>query len=246
MTSPTLERRLIDVPGPFLKALSQLDATTLRYTYQLTRERRYKQELKDRYYWTADGAMYCVEKDGRDEEIFLYLTSRRNNPILKHPLEAVEQILEDGFYRVNETDAKSAKKAHSTLRVRLSDLKLEKHDDKFSYFKIDTANYDSLNEQQRLVAERFYGTENSFRKAMRMLRNNGITSSHIGILNSDYVREKAKVAEGNYTPIAIVSAIGGFGKDFKFPPEEWDLRSSSGFLRGVRSTGPDSTVLYSS
>lgn len=191
-TTATLEEGTLEnIVGKLAETFPQLERSTIQHAYQITTERRTNPELRDTEFYTADSALYTVEKEGSRNEVFLYLGRGDTNPIFNNIEEATQQLIQTRNYFPPREDIEAVKSAESTLRVKLSDLKLQKSDYGFSYFEIDTANYDKLNSEQRRVAEHVYGQEENFEQNMEMLRQNGINKTEVSVLNPDYVKQNA-------------------------------------------------------
>ena len=150
MVSQAVEERTLDtLVGPLAETFPLLQRETILHSDELTIERRTNLELRNRWFYTADGPMYTVEKEGEADEAFLYLSRGHVNPVFNSIAEATQQLIITGNYiltseKKGEIDA--VVKAEDTLKVKLSDLRLQGDDNVFRYFEIDTANYDSLNE----------------------------------------------------------------------------------------------------
>ena len=190
MTTQAVEERTLDtLTGPLLKTAPQFEPGTRRHADQITDERRtaeerLRRELRNQWIYTADSAVYTVE----DGEVFLYLGREPTNPVLNNIEEAVEQLLKTGNYRPKPADIEAVVKAEGTLKVKLSDLELQRLNDELFHFEINTADYSSLNVKQREVAERVYGGRD-FIKNMKMLNEAGIINTIIYVLNPDYVKK---------------------------------------------------------
>jgi len=227
------ERTLETLLGPLAQTFPQFKRDTILHSDQLTTERRANHELRNQWFYTGDGPMYTVEKEGRRDEAFLYLSRGRTNPVFNNIGEATQQLIRTGNYilpneKRGEIDA--VIKAEDTLKVKLSDLRLRGDDNVLRYFEIDTANYDGLNEHQRRVAERVYGSGNEFVENMKMFNENGIRTTRIYFLNPDYVKRNAP-KDG---ALARASRLNGFGNDSRFYANNRIVDSRSG-LRGVRN-----------
>jgi len=186
MKSESLENRI----GRLAELVPKFRKNSWRTSAELTTERRTNKELTNQWFWTANFALYRIE----DKEAILYFGGRKNNPIFKNIDETAKQLISEQNYTPSQEDAASAIK--SSLRIKLSDLNLLKHDDEFSYFEIDTANYESsLNAAQRGFAEAVYGKAKDFKANMKMLSNAGIAKTRIYVLNPEYVKQKTKKNE---------------------------------------------------
>lgn len=214
--------------GPLAKKFSQLVRGTILHADQLTNERRtaedpLRAELRNQMFYTADSPLCTVE----DGEGILYLGRNKVNPVFNNLVEAALQLIATGHYIPPKADMEALINAEDTLRVRLSDLGLQETISEWSYFEIDTADYNGLNEHQRTVAERVYGQGNDFIENMKMHNDVGIMKIRIYILNPDYV--KNNVPQGG--ALAWASRLVGFPNDSRFDAI-CDVDNDSG-LRGV-------------
>jgi len=219
---------LENIVGSLKNALSQVDTSTVLHAHEIVKERRDNVNLRNQWFWTADFPMYRME----DGEAVLYFAPREHNYLLKNIDDAIAQIKATGNYKLKPEDIDAVvKSAESgiTLKVKLFDLKLQKHDDEFSYFEIDTKNYRKLNKSQRALAERVHGAGKEFSASMKMLNKAGIGKTKIYVLNPEYVKE-------NTTDGAIgrASWLGSFGNDSIFRASSRNIDSNYGCLRGVR------------
>lgn len=99
-------------------------------------------------------------------------------------------------------------------------MKLQKYDDQYSYFEIDTAKYNKLNSVQRQFAERVHGQGANFDENMKMFRDAKIKNTGIYVLNPEYV--KANVNE-EHRAFARASWLYGFGYDSLFSAVDRDV-----------------------
>jgi len=208
-----------------------LDISTLRTSAEITTERRTDRTdnaLRNKWFYTANFGMYSME----DGEAVLYFGGRESNPILGNLDEACNQLIHNNNYRVTDVErqtvVESVEQGH-TLKVKLSDLGLHRHSDEFSYFEIDTENYDSLNESQRAMAEAVYGSGQDFIDNMQMLRNSTqkIKKTRVYVLNEDYVKEHAQDET-----IARASWLDSFDSNLDFYASDRGV-GDNGALRGV-------------
>src|SRR3989338_6775115 len=170
-TQSVKEITLETLVGPLAETFPQLIRGTILHSDALTTERRLNSKLRNQWFYTADSNVYTIE----DDEAVWYLGREPTNPIFNNIEEATQQLIRTGDYilpkeKRGEIDA--VIKAEDTLKVKLSDLRL-RADNVFCYFEIDTANYDKLNEHQRRVAERVYGSGNEFVENMKMFNEKG-------------------------------------------------------------------------
>jgi len=128
-------------------------------------------------------------------------------------------------YIPNKEDIKSvvdSVESENTLKIKLSELGLERHDDDNSFFKINTRDYDSLNKTQRTFAERVYGQGDDFKKNMEMLNKADIPTTKIYVLNPEYVKEYVKKDSAiaqlsflyNFVVISVFDATGSKASHF--------------------------------
>ena len=205
----------------------QLKPDTFQTSAELTTERRTNTELRDRWLYTANFAMYIVENG----EAVLYFGGREANPILKNIDEACAQLLAANTYRVKEEDRQAvieSVESKHTLRIELSKLFLIKLNNETAYFEIDTSNYNQLNTAQRAFAERVYGAGNDFVQNMDMLKKAGKTRVRVYVLNHDYVKEHVLGGEA----VARACWLDNFGNYSDFSAFGWSVNYDRG-LRGV-------------
>ncbi len=223
---------LVTLQGPLVEAFSHLDPNTIQHSAEITRERHTNRELRNQWLWTADGAVYTVEKDTcqhcgeqTNKEPTLYLTKGKDNPVFKNITEATEQLRKTQNYIPNKEDLEAAVNSETTLKVKLADLKLQSDNGEWSYFEFDTKNYKKKsNAAQKAVIERVFSEE-----GVKVLRDNGIKRTRIYTLTPSYVKK--------HTPkdgaIARACGLGSFGVDSGFGAVGWDVGGSGGRLRGV-------------
>ena len=225
------EKTLETLVGPLAKTFPQFDRATIRHSDELTTERRTNPKLRNQWFYTADFPLYTVEKEGKQKEAYLSLARGENNLTFDNIGEATNQLIRTGNYRVtNRADVERVTKAESTLRVKLSDLRLQGDDNVFRYFEIDIANYNKLNPEQRRVAERVYGQGDNFKENMRMFNWNGIKKTRVYVLNPDYVKQNTPQDGG----FAWASRLVRFDFDSRFFALDWGVDYHLG-LRGVRN-----------
>ena len=163
---------LVSVQGALADTVPQLELATMQHARELTKERITNPEVRNQWFWTADGAVYRVIAGN---EPVLDLTQGVDNPVLLDVAEASRQLLTTQNYVVPVDrlgQILEGKASGRTLEVQLSALGLTRHDDEFSYFKIGTSPraYGKLNPSQRQVAERIYGQDDDFAPAMEMIK----------------------------------------------------------------------------
>ena len=232
MPTQTAKRTLDTLVGPLAETFPQLDRATILHSDELITERWTNPELRNRWFYTADGPMYTVEKKGRRDEVFLYLSRGKVNPIFNNIAEATQQLRTGNYILPSEKrgEIDAVITAEDTLKVKLSNLRLQGDDNVFRYFEIDTANYNSLNEHQRKVAKRLYGSGRDFGQNMKMFNEAGIRKIRVYVLNPDYVKQNAP-QDG---ALARASMLNVFGGDSRFGAGGKNIDFHLG-LRGVRN-----------
>src|SRR3989344_4494755 len=149
---------LVNIQGPLAQTVPQIDVSTIQSAAKIMADRKKDEDLRNKWFWTADSNLYRVEKD----QAVLYLGELDTNLVFRNLDEAVAQLLQTQNYHPNKQDINSvvqSARQDKTLRVRLSDLGLQVENNEFCYYKIDTANYANsvkdggLNKSQRKVAE---------------------------------------------------------------------------------------------
>ena len=235
MVTQAFEKKTLEtLVGPLAITAPQFVPGTIQHSDQITNERRtakepLRTELRNQFFYTADSAVYTVKKD----EAFLYLGREPTNPVLNNIAEATGQLLATGNYRPKPADIEAVINAPDTLKVKLSGLRLQKNNSEWSYFEINTANYDNLNPEQRRVVERVYGQGDDFIQNMRMLRGNEgkpiIGKTRVYVLNPDYVIKN--VPQDGALARASWLCVFGLGSYFGAGDRNVDGRDG---LRGVR------------
>lgn len=214
---------IVNQRGNLFDSFQELDPATIQHSDEIMKDRQDDEDLRGKWFYTADHALYRVE----DDEAVLYLGREETNPIFKNIKEATEQLINEGNYIPEKEDIEDVVNAESTLRVKISDLELE-GDGEYGYFEIDTKNYDKLNDSQRAFAERVYGEGKDFEKSMKMLKKADISTTRIYVLNSDYVKDNAK--EGGV--LSRACWLGSFDDYFNFVADDRNVDDND-WLRGV-------------
>ena len=233
---------LVNETGVLAKTFSKLDPDTIQHASGITNDRRTledkekRQELRNKWFWTADSSLYRVE----DGEAVLYFGNRDTNLIFKNIDEATIQLLRDNNYVPSREDIKSvvdSVETGNTLRIKLSELELKGDNNEWKYFDIDTSDYDNLNSTQREFAENIYGQGDDFIKNMEMFEKAGKFITRVYVFNPDYIKENVE-EDG---AIARASWLSNFGNDSDFYAYGRDVDSSDDSLRGVPLVGEADT-----
>lgn len=214
---------LENIVGNLRDAYALIDPATMQHADDLQTERLTNLELRNLPFYTADGALYRMH-EGRAQ---LGLTRRADNLVLRHLDDALTQLTESGNYRPaqEETDASFA--AETTLRVGLSQLRLQGNNLEWQYLPISTSEYNALNAEERNLAERVHGSGDAFVRVMAMLANAGIRNTNIFVLSSSYVEKQTKNGS-----IGRASWLNGFDDSSYFNADDRDFGSHDR-LRGV-------------
>jgi len=217
-----------NVTGTLLDTYNQLDPSTIQHARDVMNERRTNEVLRRQWFRTADHSMYTSE----DGEAILYFAGRDNNLIFQNIDEAVKQLTETNNYKPTKEGIEQvveSAKLGKTLRVKISDLKLETDNDEHGHFNINTKNYDNLNPEQRKFAEKVHGEGKDFVENMKMLKDSRIETTGVYVLNSEYGKEHAKDS-----PISRASWLGDFDGSSIFDANCGYVVNSNVCLRGVR------------
>ena len=233
---------IVNQRGNLFDSFQELDPATIQHSDEIMKDRQDDEDLRGKWFYTADHALYRVE----DDETVLYLGRGETNPIFKNIKEATKQLINEGNYIPEKEDIEAVVNAESTLRVKISDLDL-KGDGEYGYFEIDTKDYDKLNDSQRALAERAYGEGKDFGESMKMLKKAGISTTRIYVLNSDYVKDNAK--EGSVLSRACwlsgFTNLSGFDADVRDVVNDIWLRGVPRIAEGdAKNLGPSEIMDY--
>ena len=170
----------------------QLEPGTFLHADQLMAEQVKDANLRNQAFYVADGPLYSLEGEKRTPT--LWLTREKDNLVLRHLKDKVnssyDQLVKTGNYRPNPEEAREAMQAKDTLRIDLTRLHLQ-GDGARRYLEISTAKYNKLKPEERELVERFYGQGNAFVAAMSVLKEGGIDSTKVYVLNPGYVQKEA-------------------------------------------------------
>ena len=185
---------------------------------QLMNERRTNADLRNQWFYTADGEVYFLGAAGNPT---LAMTIEVHNPVLQNIDDAFDQLTRKQNYLPSQEDVQQALAAPETALIALPKLRLSGDEKEWRYLEIGTtpSKYKKLNDEERKLAERVYGKGDDFVQNMEMLKNAKIGETKIYVLNPDYVRKQA--AEG---AVAFASWL-------------YDLNNNSQFDAVVRFIG---------
>lgn len=226
-----MANQLENITGRLIDIYSQFQPETIQHASEIQNDRRAKKCSTSQWFWTADFPMYQSE----GKEPILYMADRADNLIFQNTEEAVKQIRASNNYRPTAEGIKtvlSAAEKGNALKMTLSDLKLKKHDDEFSYYEINTRKPEKLNGAQVRFAKRVHGrTDSDFLANMKMLKDAGIGTTRIYFLNPKYVLKQLK--DNKDGAIARASWLSSFGLDSDFNAGDGVVGSGGGCLHGV-------------
>ncbi len=221
------------VIGNLQSGHNQLEPGTFVHADQLTAEQVRNPSLRTHVFYTADGHLYSLEEGVPT----LFLTRREHNLVLRHLNDEVDssydQLTKTGNYRPDVTEAREAMAAKDTLRIDLTKLRLQGTDEEWRYLKINTTEYDSLNPEERKLAERFYGQGKAFDSAMNKLKDAGIENTRVYVLNPEYVWEQAQ--DG---PVGHASWRDNFGDLADSDADDHGIGIHNALLRGTQEIKP--------
>ncbi len=215
---------LENITGNLKDAYKLSIAGTLLHVDEVMTERRNNEELRVLGFYTADGILYFI-KDGK---VKLAITREPDNLVLRHIDDAFAQLTAGGNYQADQAEAERAIKASATEIFDLNERELKRYNDEFSYLEILTTRYDKLSHEMRRLAERVYGKGNDFILNMVMLKEAGIDSTKLYVLNPEYVQKHAKDS-----PIGRASWLYDFFNSSYFYANDRNI-DGSGRVRGVR------------
>ncbi len=202
------------IEGNLRDAYKQCVPGTMQHIDQLMNERRTNPELRNLWFYTANGNAYCNE--GKEQVLYICREmtadgSQILNPVLKNIDDAFTQLAIKHNYRVSQVDFEAIKNDSNTVRVVLNNLSLQGNEKERRYLAISTTNYDTLNAEERKLAEHVYGQRTDFVENMKMLKDAGITKTKVYVLNPDFVK-----AHATESPIARASWLNSFYDNSNF------------------------------
>jgi hypothetical protein len=226
---------LVNLVGNWPDTFPKLDPATIQHASEIMNDRRtirdgnQKWRLRRKWFWTADSALYRVE----DDEVVLYFGNRDTNLIFSNFEDAKSQFSTSGNYFPSPEDISrvvDSVEDGNTLRIKLSDLELEENGNIWNSFSFSTSEYESLNETQRAFAEMIYGRGDDFVQNMKMLNDEGISTTTVSVLNPNYVKQFVKQDGAIVRPTVLyeLSVNSNFGADNNTyrPPEDCTLRGN--------------------
>ena len=177
-----------------LLAYKELEQGTFLHVDQLTTERRTNHELRDQWFYTADGELYTVQKN----KSLWVITREPQNLVLQNIDEAYRQLTRQGNY-FPDADAAQASLDHgNSVVVNLKGLKLVRDNDQYGHFVVNPQKVGSLNAEQRKAALRIYGPdEENFGLNMEMFAEAG-KKPFVFVLMPDHVQDTLRTNDKQF------------------------------------------------
>ena len=151
-----------------------------------------------RLFYIADFPMYSLDKWKPILWLARHTPKEPNNLILFHlddVANSYDQLVKNQDYQPFSSEAQHVMQAKSTLRVDMTQLRLQgkgQNPQYLVYLVVDTTHYNRLNVEERKLAEGVYGRNDAFVRAMRTLKGAGLGAIKIHLLHLDYVRQYAQ------------------------------------------------------
>ena len=230
---------LVNQRGSLSRIYPLLDPSTIQHSFEIMNDRRKYENLRELGFWTADSAVYRIEKDRFSgiKECVLYLSRRQHNPFFKNFDESINSLLHDKVYRPSKEEMSPIYDSvnQGTLRIHLSDLRLKKRSNPTTYLKIFPNKLEKLNETELSLVQFVYGQDNDLIKNMEMLYNYGIKKTLIIVLTPDEIKKKIELqgVEGSDS-ISQLCSISKISSDSLFRTNCSNVGMyDSSHLRGV-------------
>ena len=223
MPQDTLEAKLDVRKGPLADIFPLFDPSTIQEANGIMARRESMPQIRNEWLWAADFPMYAVEGG----EAFLYLAPKEHNLMFRDIDNATTQLLATGNYvppkeGIDEVVAAAA--AGKALKVKISDLQLEKYDpnDEYGFFNVNPDNTDSLNPAQKLLVQAIYGASKPGKR--------------VYVLDSEYVKNTLKGKEES--AISRASRLDGADYGSRFDADDRYVGGPYGGLLGVLKEAP--------
>ena len=179
------------VTGTLAEAYQLLRPKSILHVDQLMKERQTNKELRDQWFYTADGEVYSLQ--GKKKTPTLAITRGSSNPLFQDSKieRYCQQLLDHHSYRPTPDETQRALQAQDTVVIDLTKLRLQRLDKEWFYLTINTR-YSKLNSEEKKLAERVCGKGQDFGLTMKMLAKASITETRVHVLNPDYVCRHAQ------------------------------------------------------
>ncbi|MFA6462017.1 MAG: hypothetical protein WCV90_07170 [Candidatus Woesearchaeota archaeon] len=218
---------LENIIGNLRDAYKQAVPGTVLCVDQLMAERRTNPELRDNWFYTADGMVYSM-----DEGIpTLRITREATNPILKNIDTAFDQFMNKGNYLVPSAEFEAVKTAADTVTIDLTKLTSQGIDHEYRFLAVDTSKHLSkYNAEEQKLLERVFGVGDDYTQVMEMLRTSRlrIRQTRVYVLNPWYVTMKGANIIGRASWLYSLNGNSNFGVSDR------DIRLGNFRVRGVR------------
>ena len=173
------------ITGNLRDAYKQLQPGTMLHVDELMNERRTNADLRNQWFYTADGEVYFLGTAGNPT---LAMTREAHNPVLLNIDDAFEQLTKNHNYRPSQADVQQALTAPETELITLLKLRLSGDDDEWRHLEIGTtpSKYNRLNDEERKFAERVFAQNLRRRVAYPEWRENRRQRPGAGFRRGDY------------------------------------------------------------
>jgi|GEM_PF-2425521 hypothetical protein len=205
--------------GTIAEIAEAVDPTRTLEAAALTQYNIREESLRHIRFWLPDGVLYTCESG----EPCLYHIPGILNPILKFPVDAMNQLAETGNF--HPPDSVLAQIMESNKAIRISDLQLTTRPadryghDEFSYWEFEPKEGEDAkthfpSKARKIFFESFYGRGQDGLDAMTHFREEGLTF-RLWTLFPEYVEQKAREKGPfcricRYTPLQGVPAKASF------------------------------------
>ncbi len=186
-----------------------------------------QESLQNDWFYVADGNVFY--QDPKNDALSWAHTDGEHNLVIQpqYLKRALKDLPQTYIFRSdNAQESWDSIKNRSTKRFALSDLKLVREDDEFSFMPIKTGKYDALTPVQQKAANLVGFTPRN----VAYLKQKGIKETRLWLLNPKYI---AQVLADGKDPFWRASWLSYFGDLSDFSA---DVRGVDGVdhLRGVR------------
>lgn len=226
----------INSQGTLEQIITKIKPSTVQYAYEIMNDKRTDESIREIGFSTADFPLYILDHGA----VFLHMPNHENNPLFQNFDNIVTHIKRKKNYFPKNEEIENIINAKTTIKINLSDLKLQKYTDEVSYFQINTSNYHLLNRSQRILAEQAYGQGTDFINNMAMLKEAGITTIQINVLNPEYV--KNTLANKSTKNLARLSFLYNFRNKSTFDMCNGKIKYANISLRALPSEKQNSIV----
>lgn len=236
----TLESKMMleNVSGNLQNVYQQFQPDTMLHIDELTYRRRTSPELRNLWFYPADGHLYTIDEEGR---VMWGITRRPQNLVLTHINEAYAQLTANGSsipnYIPNTEEAIDCFKHDDTTHIDLNELKLKPICGRESgYFVVDPKRNleEERNLERRRAMMRIFGPdEQNYCKNMEMFAEAGI-NPYIFALMAGYVKHRLRqnsARNGQY--LARASCLGNFRYSSNFDAGWNNVSDKSIYICGV-------------